>query len=104
MSKLLQDVAKNRSSKWQDFQGEIQALKLKRTRVQGQLEGIENSLADMEREIAMQDIVREDEDSQFVDDAELKELAGTMRIVMITGFESFNSGLYTRVGQRVSKR
>lgn len=97
-------MATDNPSGWQDFQGEAQALKLKRTRVQGQIEALETSLAIMEREMAMQDLVGEDDDSTFVDAGKLKEISGTMRIVMVTGFESFNSGLYTRVAQRVSKR
>ncbi|GMH35161.1 hypothetical protein BSKO_03029 [Bryopsis sp. KO-2023] len=103
LMQILQDISKNQPNEWQEFQARIQQLKLKRNRVDRKIEDMESALASAERESAMKSLILEDEGDVY-DESSIKPISGTMNIVMVTGFESFNSGLYMKAAQRVSKR
>lgn len=104
MNKLVQDVSKEDADLWQGFQSKIQELKLQWTRVQGKLETLQSALAEAERKAATKNITFAEDDDEFADGNGIKPITGEMRIVMVTGFESFNSSLYSKVAQRVSRR
>lgn len=102
----MHDVTKEDADLWQRFQSKIQKLKLQWTRVQSKIETMQSALADAERKAAMKSIAyaSHDDDDEFAGGDEIRIIPGEIRVVMITGFESFNSNLYSKIAQRVSKR
>ncbi|KAK9800208.1 hypothetical protein WJX73_009512, partial [Symbiochloris irregularis] len=93
---------------WQAFQKEVSTLKLRSTRVCRELE---DALSALDSSAAMASLMASDT-SAGDDDSEDAEgrassrtgTSGTCRIVLISGFESFNVDLYKQAAQEVASR
>eukprot|EP00271_Cylindrocystis_brebissonii_P004987 TRINITY_DN16942_c0_g3_i1.p1 TRINITY_DN16942_c0_g3~~TRINITY_DN16942_c0_g3_i1.p1 ORF type:complete len:1746 (-),score=312.16 TRINITY_DN16942_c0_g3_i1:714-5951(-) len=101
-------------AKWQDFQSKVHGLTLTRNRLRQALEQSEEELTAIEERL--QDRSTGAEPVSFeVEDAEEgegpgvyvagpRESAGLIRAVLISGFESFNVGLYRQAADKIKEK
>lgn len=104
---LLEEVQRESPAEWQTFQAEVSALKLQRTGAQRKLADLRLAVADL---AAAEEFSASESDwdmsaDEGDDSARTAAFAamGTMpvRIVMVTGFESFNQSLYRTAAKKV---
>ena len=110
---MLTFAKEQKSECWLDFQKSVTRLKMTRSRFQEQLSQLESSafrdvqqaarssktLSDYEQ---IATVLEEDDDDDDGLDSGNKLKRNTVRIVLLTGFEAFNSDLYRKVAVNLS--
>ena len=97
MKALLESVTGDNPDAWLSFQKTIQDMKLKQTRLQRQLEDAQSTLMWHEQQKLTP------VDSQEQTRVSIQPDAGHINMVLITGFESFNTDLYDNAARRIAK-
>lgn len=93
MKALLDGVSQDDPELWRIFQSRVQDLKLKRKRLERELEELKNELVQKERkEFHGGDLTT----------PPIQE--GEIHIVLVTGFESFNTQLYSNIAKDISRQ
>lgn len=86
----------------QRFQSAVVPLRLQRTRLKSEIEALQTAI-EQARANARTAANLDDNDDEGAEAADMRSLADTVRIVMVTGFESFNVDLYKKAAKRVAK-
>ncbi len=114
-SALIEAIKTNEKQRWMTFEAAVPRLKLKRTRMEEQLARSEAARTSIESFGSKVHSEYDDiYDGKFVDADRLRDNAGVgeskklvktsmVRIVLLTGFESFNSDLYRKVSVGLSR-
>ena len=103
---LLEEVQRESPEEWQTFQAQVSALKLQRAAAQRKLAELKTFIAGLAaaEEFSSSESER-DESADEGSDSRTAAFAamGTtpVRIVMVTGFESFNQSLYRAAAKKV---
>lgn len=85
---------------WQAFQSKVSSLKLRRERVARELQSISNAIQESQRlQRAAVSPTEYDQLTQY----QSQQKANTVKIVLITGFESFNIDLYKRAAVSIAR-
>ena len=108
---MLTFAKEEESEQWLEFQKTVTRLKMTRSRLQEQVSELESSAARDVQQAARSSRTQNDYDqiSTMVGDQHAGSDAGnklrrnTVRIVLLTGFEAFNSDLYRKVAVNLSK-
>lgn len=108
---MLTFAKEEESEQWLEFQKTVTRLKMTRSRLQEQVSELESSAARDVQQAARSSRTQNDYDqiSTILDDQCMGSDAGnklrrnTVRIVLLTGFEAFNSDLYRKVAVNLSK-
>ncbi|WPT13938.1 Magnesium-chelatase subunit H [Picochlorum sp. SENEW3] len=112
---MLQFAEQQGDGRWKEFQKTVTVLKMKRSRLERQLEQIDVAKVVDEQKVARfskdrsnyekLDVQRpEQQQGEQGDSSSTEKLKkSSVRIVLMTGFESFNSDLYRKVAVNLSK-
>eukprot|EP00210_Caulerpa_lentillifera_P003376 g3220.t1 len=93
MKGLLDQVSDQDSELWTLFQAKVQDLKLKRNQLEKELEELKNERIQKARD-----------EVHGVNEHTLPIQDGDINIVLVTGFESFNTQLYSNVAKDISRQ
>lgn len=108
MKALVAQKEKSNPAAWLEFQTTVHDLKLKRNRLESEIQQLQDAIAVAEREYS-KDVLRRSAEADAGPSTSgrpsgASDGVATVNIVLISGFESFNIGLYQQVASQLRQQ